>query len=57
MPKDKSKNPGRTLKDRKKMLEDAVEGDVWDALEQPGPKPTPKPKQDYGRGKGLIKWR
>lgn len=57
MPKDKSKDPGRTLKDRKKQLEDAMEGDVWDTLEEPEPKPTPKPKQDYGRSRSLIKWR
>lgn len=57
MPKnqDKSKDPGRTLRDRKKMMEDAAGGDVFDTLD-PKPKPTPKPK-DYGRSRSLIRWR
>ena len=49
------KDPGRTLKDRKKQLEDAIEGDdPWGALEQPAPEPTPKPKNI--RSKSWIKW-
>ena len=52
---EEGKDPGRTLQDRKKQLEDAIEGDdPWGALEQPSPKATPKPKNM--KSKSWIKW-